>query len=81
MGANGKTGPSFGGKGKYPAFEKKPEDMGDIPESREIESKFLNKYMTLPRSLRFKIGHQFDQMIQMCTFRGRDCLNSRSEEN
>ena len=52
-------------------------DQGDMDVSQEILNEFLGKYMTLPRAIRLSIGHNFTQMVKSCTFRGRDCANSR----
>ena len=41
------------------------------------EYEFLMNFMTLDMSIRNEIGHQFEEFIQGCTFRGADCLNSR----
>ena len=57
--------------------EKSWEDQGEMDASQEILNEFLGKYMTLPRAIRLSIGHNFTQMVKSCTFRGRDCANSR----
>ena len=51
---------------------------GKTPDYLEAEYTFLKEYMTLNRSIRSKIGHEFSSFIKSCTFRGKDCLNSRS---
>ena len=53
------------------------EDQGDMDASQEVINEFLGKYMTLPRAIRLSIGHNFTQMVKSCTFRGRNCTNSR----
>ena len=52
---------------------------GDTPVYLESEYTFLAKFMTLNETMRRSIGHQFDSFIKSCTFRGKDCLNARSE--
>ena len=53
------------------------DEQGDIPEDAEAENEFLSRYMSLPESLRLKIGHQFPSFVKYCTFRSRNCLNER----
>ena len=52
---------------------------GDTPVYLEAEYIFLAEYMSLNRSIRSLIGHEFQSFIKSCTFRGKDCLNNRSE--
>ena len=52
---------------------------GETPVYLESEYTFLAKFMTLNETMRRSIGHQFDSFIKSCTFRGKDCLNARSE--
>ena len=51
---------------------------GDTPDYLETEYTFLKQYMSLNRSIRSHIGHEFTSFIKSCTFRGKDCLNIRS---
>ena len=52
---------------------------GETPDYLESEYTFLAEFMTLNETMRRSIGHQFDSFIKSCTFRGKDCLNTRSE--
>lgn len=55
-----------------------PKDLsksGAIPDAIAKENEFMRKYMGLGGPERMIIGHQFDNFVQMCTFRGRDCKN------
>ena len=51
---------------------------GETPVYLESEYTFLAKFMTLNETIRRSIGHQFESFIKSCTFRGKDCLNTRS---
>lgn len=51
--------------------------LGDTPDFLNSEYKFLELYMGLDEDTRSKIGHQFDDFIKECTFRGMDCTNIR----
>ena len=42
-----------------------------------IEMEFLALYMTLNEDIRKQIGHQFQDFIQDCTYRGTSCKNER----
>ena len=66
------TPPSGGPDGRPPSND----DLGAQPESQKKANQFLSKYMTLDYPQRQYIGHNFSDMIQACTFRGRDCLES-----
>ena len=52
-------------------------DTCSVPSYLDTEYKFLEKYMTLSKEDRVGIGHSFTDLIQECTFRGRDCLHNR----
>ena len=52
---------------------------GETPVYLESEYSFLAEFMTLNETMRRLIGHQFESFIKSCTFRGKDCLNARSE--
>ena len=52
-------------------------DTCDVPESEDDEASFTFHYMSLSAKERFNIGHDFDSLVQACTFRGRDCRDEK----
>ena len=52
-------------------------DTCSVPSYLDTEYAFLEKYMALSKEDRVAIGHNFTDLIKECTFRGRDCLDSR----
>ena len=48
-----------------------------VPELLDTEYQFLQLYMYLEEKERFKIGHNFSDLVKSCTFRGRDCKEER----
>ena len=52
------------------------EGLGAAPESVNAENLFLYYYMNMDAQDRMMIGHQFDDTIKACSFRGKDCLSS-----
>ena len=48
-----------------------------VPSYLETEYQFLKVYMTIDEEERFAIGHQFEDMVKECTFRGRDCTQEK----
>ena len=39
------------------------------------ESRFTYNMAQLPHEVRLQIGHQFDDFIKDCTFKGESCLS------
>ena len=39
------------------------------------ESRFTYNMAQLPNEVRLQIGHQFDDFIKNCTFKGESCLS------
>ena len=80
------TGPAQ--QGNREKRESGPSDsnmMGDpdgaTPSYLETEYEFLAPFMSLTENERRSIGHDFDSFIKSCTFRGKDCLDIRSDFN
>ena len=48
-----------------------------VPALLDTEYQFLQVYMSLEEKERFKIGHNFSDLVKSCTFRGRDCKEER----
>ena len=53
--------------------------FGDTSDYLLSEYSFLRYYMSLNRTIRTLIGHQFSSFIKFCTFRGKNCLHNRFE--
>jgi hypothetical protein len=49
-------------------------DTCSVPTSTNDENEFLYYYMSLSEDTRKTIGHQFEESVLECTFRGRECL-------
>ena len=60
------------GKKRAPSSD----ELGAVPTRVDSENSFLKRYMEIDEEERQLIGHGFQEMIQSCTFRERDCLNS-----
>jgi len=50
--------------------------LGAPPELVDAENLFLYYYMSMDARDRMMIGHQFDDTIKACSFRGKDCTSS-----
>ena len=50
--------------------------LGATPESVDSENLFLYYYMSMDAPDRMMIGHQFNDTIKACSFRGKDCASS-----
>ena len=44
-----------------------------------VDSLFVRAYASLPRAMRFELGHEFNNFVKGCTFRGRDCRKESCE--
>lgn len=53
------------------------QDLGAVPEQIDKEYEFLSEYMSLESDQRSLIGHKFEDLVKACSFRERDCKNSR----
>ena len=67
-GPNGQEGNKDGGP--------PPGDYGEQTGAVKLENEFVMQYMGLSEMVRKMIGHDFDDFIKMCTFRGSTCLES-----
>ena len=61
---------------KPKAASSRPDYGVQTTEVKEAEE-FLMKYMGLSENVRQLIGHDFNDFIKMCTFRGSTCLESK----
>ena len=50
--------------------------LGAPPELVDAENLFLYYYLSMDAADRMMIGHQFDDTIKACSFRGKDCTSS-----
>ena len=48
----------------------------ETPELVDMENLFLYYYMSMDARDRMMIGHQFEDTIKACSFRGKDCTSS-----
>ena len=48
----------------------------ETPELVDMENLFLYYYMSMDARDRMIIGHQFEDTIKACSFRGKDCTSS-----
>ena len=48
-------------------------DTNEVPSSLDIEYKFLYLYMDIDETTRLSVGHQRDDMIKFCSFKGKLC--------
>ena len=46
-----------------------------VPGAIDTENRFLFFYMSLSESVRMRVGHQIDDLVVDCSFRGRDCTD------
>ena len=66
--AHGPSGPSG------PSGPASTAPMGDPTSTVLNEYEFLSLYMSLNETIRLSIGHQYEDLLLSCTFRGVDCL-------
>ena len=45
----------------------------EVPSSVDIENKFLYLYMDIDETSRLSVGHQREEMIKYCSFKGKIC--------
>ena len=45
----------------------------EVPSSVDIENGFLYHYMDIDETSRLSVGHQSDEMIKFCAFKGKRC--------
>ena len=69
-GAAGPAGGPAGGAGGGGAG-----GLGAAPALVDAENIFLYYYMSMDSRDRMMIGHQFQDTIKACSFRGKDCTN------
>ena len=48
-------------------------DEQEVPSSVDIENNFLYNFMDLGETMRLTIGHQREDMIKFCAFKGKIC--------
>ena len=48
-------------------------DENEVPSSLDIENTFLYLYMDIDETTRLSVGHQREDMIKFCSFKGKVC--------
>ena len=60
-------------------FKIKVEDGEMYNSDFVVDSLFVRAFASLPIGMRYDLGHEFDNFVKGCTFRGRDCRNESCE--
>ena len=71
-----KRGAGGGGGGGPPSGPTGAGGLGATPALVDAENLFLYYYMSMDAPDRMLIGHQFNDTIKACSFRGKDCASS-----
>ena len=72
----GNKGGGGGGGGGPPSGPTGAGGLGATPALVDAENLFLYYYMSMDAPDRMMIGHQFNDTIKACSFRGKDCASS-----